>query len=141
LMDGVDAGQLAVNDTITVVMDLAVTGPPANGASFVFAPMWEHDFITCDGDDAIEESFSPPTETVGYMAEMPDPGTGGMGGTGGTGGMGGTSSAGGSGVDDDDVIEEDGGCGCTVPGHDDDDTAPLLALAALGLVATRRRRS
>lgn len=142
LMDGVDAGQLAVNDTITVVMDLAVTGAPANGGSFLFSPMWEHDFITCDGDDAIEESFSPPTETVAYMAETPDPGTGGMGGTGGTGGMGGgTTSAGGSGVDDDDVIEEDGGCGCTIPGHDDDDnTAPLLAIAALGLVAARRRR-
>lgn len=142
---GVDAGDLPIGETRTITIDLEVVGAPANGGNFLFSPMWEHDFITCDGDDPIEESHSPPTETVAFLAEMPDPGTGGAGGAMGTGGMGGfdgTGGAGNTGNDDDgDVIEEDGGCGCTLPGNDEDDsTAPLLALAGLGLVVARRRR-
>jgi MYXO-CTERM domain-containing protein/uncharacterized repeat protein (TIGR01451 family) len=144
LATGVDAGDLPVNTTRTITIDLEVIGAPANGSSFNFSPLWEHDFITCDGDDPIEESHSPPTETVAFLAEMPDPGTGGSGPTTGAGGMGGFDGTGGAGnVDngDDEVIEEDGGCGCTVPGDSEDDpTAPLLALAGLGLVVARRRR-
>jgi MYXO-CTERM domain-containing protein len=142
--DGVDAGVLPVGESISVELTLETVGPPDNGATFIFAPTWDHDFITCDGDDAIEESFSPPTETVQYMAMVPE-GTGGMGGAGGMSGTGGNTGGGGvvpPGDDDGNVIEEDGGCGCAVPGNDDDDpTAPLLAFAALGLVAARRRRS
>lgn len=68
-------------------------------------------------------------------------GTGGAGGTGGEGGggAGGATSTGGSGGDDTAVS----GCGCSVPGDDRGlpEGVALAAIAALGLIAARRRRS
>lgn len=73
-------------------------------------------------------------------------GAGGMGGFGGSGG-GTTVGVGGTGgapaaqpSDDDDVIEEDGGCGCRLPGGDEQSPARGGALLALlGLAWLRRR--
>ena len=82
--------------------------------------------------------------------EPVNPGVGGMGGEGGAGGAGqgaaggdggaggGSGGSGGSGGGEDIVIE---GCGCSLPGTRESSGAGLAALAALGLVAARRRRS
>ncbi len=60
-------------------------------------------------------------------------GTGGAGGAGGAGGSGGAGGGGG-----DDLSVE--GCGCSLPGSSAPEGAAFAALAALGLVAARRRR-
>lgn len=69
-------------------------------------------------------------------------GSGGMGGEGGAGGAGvggeGGSGQGGAGGGKDVVVE---GCGCSLPGTGGPSGAALAALAALGLVAGRRRRA
>ncbi len=64
--------------------------------------------------------------------------TGGAGGGGGGGAGGaGTTSSGGTGGSDTAV---EGDCGCSLPGGNASNNAALAALAALGLVAARRRR-
>ncbi|MEZ4441969.1 MAG: MYXO-CTERM sorting domain-containing protein [Polyangiaceae bacterium] len=138
---GVDAGVLDVNQTRTITMEFKVTGPPMGGNTFDFTPMWGHDFITCDTDPPLTESFTPPTESVAY--DEPVMGTGGMGGmgAGGMGGMGAAGGMGGSPPDDEEIIQEDGGCGCTTPGSRDDREAGWLLLGVLGMgVGLRRRR-
>jgi len=65
-------------------------------------------------------------------------GTGGAGGMGGGGGAGGATTSGGAGGDDT-VVQ---GCGCSLPGESSVPGGVVFAaLAALGLIATRRRRS
>ena len=143
LASGAAAGVLGINETRTIVLSFDVVAAPDNGASFVFIPLWEHSFTVCDGDPPISESHSPPSAVVQYQA---DPGTGGSGGStssGNQGGSGGsTSSSSGSGANSgvDNSIEDDGGCGCTLPGQDKRSWGGLAALAALGLAAARRRR-
>ena len=73
-----------------------------------------------------------PTGSGGMGGE----GGAGEGGAGGTGGKGGEGGAGGAGED---IAVE--GCGCSLPGAGESSGAALAALAALGLVSARRRRS
>lgn len=70
-------------------------------------------------------------------ATIGDPMTG-TGGAGGGGGAGGSGGEGGAGGDPDDVVVS--GCGCSVPGDEAPTGAAFAALAALGLIASRRRR-
>jgi uncharacterized repeat protein (TIGR01451 family)/MYXO-CTERM domain-containing protein len=141
---GAAAGVLGIGETRTIELSFDVVAAPTNGVSFVFVPLWSHSFTVCDGDPPISESHSPPSAVVQYET---DPGTGGSGGTtsssSGTGGSGNTTSSG-TGANDGDGVqhdpEDDGGCGCTLPGRDGRAWGALAALAALGLAAGRRRR-
>lgn len=150
LGQGVEAGDLGVGETREVELEVTVTGAPMSSAAFVFAPTWEHTFVTCDGDPAIDESFTPPSVTVPFQGENPQ-GSGGMGGNGaGAGGSdngaGGSTDngAGGGGANDggagDDPVEE-GSCGCTTIGHDPAGTLSVTAFMFAGLLFARRRRS
>ncbi|MEM6786792.1 MAG: MYXO-CTERM sorting domain-containing protein [Myxococcota bacterium] len=148
LIDGVPTGTLEVNMQTTIELTVEVIGTPAVGENFAFRPAWEHNFVTCDGEPPIPESVSPDPALVAYTEDV-----GGAGGatsvTSSSAGVGGgvtsSSSAGGNGVEPE-MIEEDGGCGCSTPGREGDDAPPAGGLAALfGLVATagarvRRRR-
>ena len=88
----------------------------------------------CDMDERCE--FDPPDEEIGDCVPD-DEGTGGGGGTGGTGGAGGDGGAGANANNE--LAGAVGGCGCTVPGGDDD--APwLLLVAGLAVAGIRRRR-
>jgi MYXO-CTERM domain-containing protein len=127
LATGVHAGKLGVKETRTITLSLKVIGAPAKGDKFVFAPSWEHSFTVCTGDTPIEEAHTPPSAVLSYVAEM----------TTGAGGAGGTSGEGGSG-DGPAMIEEDSGCGCSVPGSTPHHGAAAL-LAGLLLMALRRR--
>src|SRR5690606_8654086 len=138
---GVAAGDLEVGTQRTIKMTFDVVAPPANGTSFVFAPTWQHEFVTCDGQPPIMESHTPPTAVVQYEGDE-----GGAGGAGGAGVGGGEPSAGGfdGGPGDDDdgaAIEEQGNCGCTTPGSPTHAGALAFALSLLGLVGLRRRRA
>ena len=80
----------------------------------------------------------PVTSGAGGMG-----GDGGAGGAGGAGGQGGGGAAGGQGGNGgtgggEDVVIE--GCGCSLPGTSAPQGAAFAAIAALGLVAARRRR-
>ena len=85
------------------------------------------------------------SQPLGYVVGDPSSGVGG-GGAGGSGGVGGagtggsgaTSGAGGSG--DGFSVDEDDGCGCTVPGGDSRTGALALLGLGLGIAVMRRRR-
>lgn len=86
---------------------------------------------------AVTYTVGQPPGTGGGGPGGGGPGSGGSGGTAtGSGGSGASSGSGGDGFS----VDEDDGCGCTVPGRDSERGA--LALVALGLagVAYRRRR-
>src|SRR5690606_25267962 len=135
---GVAAGDLEVGTQRTIKMTFNVVAPPANGASFMFAPTWHHEFVTCDGQPPIMESHTPPTAIVQYDAGTGEGGAGGGGVGGSDPGTGGFDG----GPDDDDgnAIEEQGNCGCTTPGTPTNTGALAFALSLLGLVGLRRRR-
>ncbi len=149
---GVAAGDLGINETRTITLTLSVTGAPLNAQAFLIAPEWEHRFITCDGDPAIDEVFTPPDVSIPFQGENPTTGAGGSGGSGtttaaggnGNGGAGNIVGAGGSGsgnnLNDGDNIDEEGGCGCTTVGHDPAGTLSVSAFMLAGLFLARRRR-
>jgi uncharacterized repeat protein (TIGR01451 family)/MYXO-CTERM domain-containing protein len=88
LAAGVDEGALAPGEVRTVVIDLDVVGPPPT-TSYLFAPNWDYEFVSCTGDPPISESYSS-IALVSYL----DQGTGGAGGGGGaTAGAGGAGGA------------------------------------------------
>lgn len=146
LGQGIEAGDLGVNETREVQLEVSVTGAPQNSTAFIFAPTWEHTFVTCDGDPPIDESFTPPSVTVPFQGENPQ-GAGGAGGAGVGGAMNGAggstnNGAGGAGANNgsgDDPVEE-GSCGCTTVGHDPAGTLSVSAFMFAGLLLTRRRR-
>lgn len=141
---GVDAGVLGTGETIEVVMEFDVVDEPDNTASFLLAPAWQHSVVVCDGDTPINESHSPPHAVVAFDA--PVVGTGGGGGAGGDiggpvgvgggndGGSGGSSGS----VVPGNTVEEDGSCGCRLPGKPVQGGAGLAVLAALLLLRRRR---
>jgi uncharacterized repeat protein (TIGR01451 family) len=140
LTTGVDAGVLDVGETRVIEMTFEAQAAPDNGTNFVFQPMWHHSFVVCDGDAPIAESYMPPGDTVAFDAPMGNGGggSGGSSGAGGDGGAGGTGP-GGDGEPDDDIIEEDGSCGCDVPARRGPGGA-LALLFGFGALAMRRRR-
>jgi uncharacterized repeat protein (TIGR01451 family)/MYXO-CTERM domain-containing protein len=134
---GVPEGLLDVNQTRQVVATFNVVGAPPNGQTFLFSPTWEHSFQVCAGDPAIAEMYSPPAVQVQYSADAtppppPPPVTGGNG------------TGGGPPVDDgfgnDEMIDEEGSCGCTTPGRSSQRGWLAMVLAGIGLAASRRRR-
>jgi MYXO-CTERM domain-containing protein len=132
---GVAAGDLQVGSQRTVKMTFDVVAPPANGSSFMFAPTWHHEFVTCDGQPPIMESHTPPTAVVQYDSGQGAGGGGVGGGDPGTGGFDGGPD------DDGNAIEEQGNCGCATPGSPTHTGGLAFALSLLGLVGLRRRRA
>lgn len=93
--------------------------------------------INIANDDTDENPYIITVDGTGE--EMGGVGGGGPSTTTGAGG-GATSGAGGSGGDDP-PAEEDGGCSCSTPGNQSDDSPlALLAMAGLALSVGRRRR-
>lgn len=160
LVTGVDAGDLAPGAQREVVVELDVVGPPS-GASFLFQPAWDYDFVVCLGDAPLTETFSGEFALVAFQGNMGTGGAGGAGG-GGAGGSGegasgggfgggdgggaggaaaaGNASSGTSGAND---IDSGGGCDCSTPGrapHQREGAPLVLFGAALGLAAWSRRR-
>jgi MYXO-CTERM domain-containing protein len=139
MTSGVDAGQLAVNAKRTMIATFQVVGPPDNGQTFPFAPVFEHSFTVCDGDPPIAESYSPAPTSVAFD----DGSTNGAGGAGGSvssaGGGTGSSSGGSSGTSNtsDLGLGQESGCDCSTPGHAGERFWPTLLLA---LALTRRVR-
>lgn len=123
---GVPAGKIEPGETRTITMRFEVTGAPENGTEFVFEPQWDHSFVVCAGDLPMSDTHTPPSANVSYFVQQ-DEGTGGGGGTA-------------------PVplplppIQEEAGCGCSVPGQAMP-SGGLAAMAAgvLGLVWRRRR--
>jgi len=146
LSTGVDEGDLAPGQQRTVVLELDVTGPPS-GSAFSIHPTWGYDFVTCQGEPPLSESYGN-FASVGFQGE-PGAGGGGGGGTGGggassgTGGEGGSAGEGGAGAappGDTGDPGADGGCGCTTPGQQGRAGASLAGAALLALAAATRRR-
>jgi hypothetical protein len=139
LANGVDAGSLEVQGTRTITMTFEVVGAPKDGAKFVIAPMWDHNFVVCTGDKPINESHTPPSAIVPFKQPLPM-------GTGGAGGSGGGDSGSGSGVGGGSPsfgpvksIEEEAGCACSLPGAQTRDQGFIAALMlAAGLMFRRR---
>ncbi len=144
LASGVPAGDLGIDQTRTVKLVVSVVDAPNDDTAFVFAPIWEHTFVTCDGDPAIDESFTAPQATVPFQGEDPT-GAGGAGaggspvGAGGAGGTGSAAGGSGNGNDIDDPVEE-GGCGCATIGREPAGTVSVTAFMLTGLLLARRRR-
>lgn len=140
LASGVDAGDLTINETRTVVLTLSVIDAPEDLMDFHIAPEWEHNFVTCDGEPAINESFTPPDVTVPFQGEQSGAGGGGPVGVGGS--PAGTGGAGGAGANtgDGDDIEEEGDCGCSTIGAEPAGTISISAFLAASLFLARRRR-
>lgn len=118
-------GVIAVDGTKNGSKYLATIDVPA-GTTEVFVMIGS----TGSNDGAFTDFIATPTTgTIG---------TGGAGGAGGAGGSTGTTTASGGAGGDDTAVE--GGCGCSLPGKDDNipEGAALAALAALGLIAARR---
>jgi MYXO-CTERM domain-containing protein len=143
LAAGVPAGQLAINATREVKLSVTANNAPLDGTQFIFAPNWNHTFITCDGGPAIDESFTPPEASVPFQGENPTGGGGGAGASaGGMGGAGnGAGGAGASGANTGDDPVEEGSCGCTTIGQEPKGTASVAAFMLAGLFFLRRRRS
>ena len=107
--------------------------------------------VSCEASCGIQGVQNCVMDTLTECSSEPMCGGGGMGGSGGMGGNDGTGGSGlgttgsggmtGSGGGDDPVIDEDGGCGCRVPGREAPSDRGSLALLALavGLGLSRRR--
>jgi MYXO-CTERM domain-containing protein len=92
---------------------------------------------TGEADGAFTNLDLIPTSDPMTSGTGGSPGTGGAGGTGGgTGGTGGSGESGSGGSDQ--TVQ--GGCGCSLPGTGAPEGATFAAIAALGLIAARRRR-
>jgi uncharacterized repeat protein (TIGR01451 family) len=158
LTSGVDAGDLAPNGQREVVVEVEVIAPP-DGSAFLFQPTWDYDFVVCAGDAPEGETFSGELVFVDFEADVSAGGAGGLGGAGAAGG----AAAGGQGGDGINVVggsgtggqaaagnassgtagasdaDQDGGCGCAIPGEPSEDRARLFALLAMaGFVAAAR---
>ncbi|WP_437581823.1 MYXO-CTERM sorting domain-containing protein [Sorangium sp. So ce887] len=155
LMAGVDAGDLAPGEQRTVVLELDVVGPP-QGSAFSLHPTWGYEFVTCQGEPPLSESYGN-FATVGFEGEPGaggggggegvSSGTGGEGGgegvSSGTGGEGGSAGEGGAGAappGDSGDAGSDGGCGCATPGQSGRASASIAGAALLALAAATRRR-
>lgn len=144
LESGAAVGDVEVGKTLNVVLGFQVVGPPENGSSFPFVPVWEHGFQMCTGGDTISDEYTSERLNVPYWSQ----GTGGSGGgaaAGGTGGeaasgnTGNVGNSGNSGPAED--PESEGNCGCATPGADAGHLLGGAGLAwVLGLAAVRRRR-
>jgi hypothetical protein len=136
---GVPVGDVAIGDTTVVVLGLQVNGPPGNGSTFVFEPVWQHSFQMCDGGPTLDDQYTSDTATVDYLANEGGGGAGGAGAAGGSGGQGNTGLPNqGSGASD---LSTDSGCGCALPGSGGlGASAGRLGWLALGVGCWLRRR-
>ena len=143
LMSGVTAGTLGVDEERTVTLEFAVEAEPS-GPEFLLSPTWEHEFVTCEGEGALQETHTPAGANVGFIADV-DPDTDEPD----TDAEPDTEAP----DTDDDTLDPDGdsgadtgvgefprvGCGCSSPV----DTAPTAAFGfgLLLLAGLRRRQS
>ncbi len=90
---------------------------------------------TCQNNLCVDGNplICPGPEACDPVTGCPDGGSGGVGGSAGAGGAGGSGGSAGTGGGN-------GGGGCAVSAKDGSDTAGILFLTVLGLVAVRRRR-
>jgi MYXO-CTERM domain-containing protein/uncharacterized repeat protein (TIGR01451 family) len=92
LSAGVDEGTLASGAVRVVELTLRVDGPPP-GSTFFFQPLWAYEWVMCDGEPSLSESFAGQ----GVSAAFDDQGATSAQSTGnGSGGAGGDSGSGGS---------------------------------------------
>src|SRR5690606_7658886 len=130
-----------IGATRVITLTLTVAAAPQGGQQFSFAPEWQHSFVTCDGQDPIDEAFTPPSVTIPFQSEN-TAGGGGAGGEGGSAqGRAGAEPTGAGGNDGDGAdIDEEGGCGCTTIGAEPAGTLSVTAFMFAGLLLARRRR-
>lgn len=146
LTTGVPMGIVDTGDSRQVKATFQVTS--ALTTDILLKPIWHYDYKVCVNDQAIEEEFKAQAVNVDFQGAM---GTGG-GGTGGagTGGAMGTGGAGnsdqggaGGGLIDDAVAEGNGlfRCSASVGSAGKGSEGVWIGLAALGLIASRRRNA
>jgi MYXO-CTERM domain-containing protein/uncharacterized repeat protein (TIGR01451 family) len=138
LLNGVPAGTLGVDEERIVTLEFTIAEEP-NGEEFVLSPTWEHEFVTCEGEGALQETHTPAGANVDFRADdepdtdEPEPDTDEP------------DTDVGPSDPDTDVLDTgdgevpDGNCGCSTT----TDTAPTAAfgLGFLLLAGLRRRRS
>ena len=136
LLNGVSAGTLDVDEQRIVTIEFEVAEAP-RGDEFLLSPTWEHEFVTCEGEGALQEAHTPAGANVGFLGDVdpdtdePDPDTDEPDTD--------VDTDIDSGVDTGNGDAALGNCGCSTPM----DTAPTAAFGFgfLLLVGLRRRRS
>lgn len=165
LTSGVNVGDVLVGVALDIEFTVRADGPPARGSSWEIQPGWDYTYVSCVGDDPLQEPHSTPPLSLEFDA--PAGTTDGVGGEDdGVDDTAGDDSAsaeqgdeeddGGASADDTDdgdadadggsggVISasggmaesDDSGCGCRSKGSGPGGVLALLAL--LGLVRRRR---
>ena len=125
LAAGIPVGDVEVGDTRTIELELRVVGAPNDGVNFDFQPHWGHTFVMCHDQPALDETFKGPAESVAYHEEST-----------GAGGEPPTPSA----PAPLQEINEEGSCGCSLPGRDAGRAGGLLLGLGLAAAAAARRR-
>ncbi len=80
LLNGVPAGTLEVDEERIVTIEFEVAEAPS-GSEFVLSPTWEHEFVTCEGEGALQETHTPAGANVRFIGDVdpdtdtPDPDT------------------------------------------------------------------
>jgi len=164
---GVDIGTVGPEDTREVVITVRAADAPEDGAGWDISPQWNYSYVSCVGQDPLEEPYVAVPVHIDYVEAPAETSTGDDGTDESTGPVADTSdsnsasnsasnSDGDATASDSDTDtngdtssasdsisgggteNSDGGCGCTEGGGTG--TRGWLALGLLGFVGRRRRR-